>query len=54
MARHPANEKGASNNTISAYRDAFVLLINFMKEAKKVRVEKLTLQRTTRETIPDA
>ena len=35
ISKHLPNEKGASHNTINAYRDTFVLLISFLESAKK-------------------
>ena len=40
ISRHLPNEKGASANTIAAYRDTFVLLLKFTEEVKHVKVEK--------------
>lgn len=51
ISRYLPNEKGASSNTITAYRDTFVLLLKFIQEVKYVRVEKLTLGSITKETI---
>lgn len=51
ISRYLPGEKGASVNTITAYRDTFVLVISFFESVKKVRVEKLTLEKITKETI---
>ncbi len=51
VSRYLPNEKGASPNTIAAYRDTFVLLLKFTEEVKHVKVEKLTLGGITKETI---
>ena len=51
ISRYLPNEKGASANTISAYRDTFVLLLNFAQKEKHVKIEKLTLEKITKETI---
>jgi site-specific recombinase XerD len=51
ISRYLPNEKGATVNTITAYRDTFVLLLNFIEKEKKVRIEKLTLDKITKETI---
>lgn len=51
IARHLPNEKGVSANTITAYRDTFVLLLNFMREHKGIKVEKLTLEKIKKETV---
>ena len=51
ISRYLPNEKGASANTITAYRDTFVLLLNFTQNEKHVKIEKLTLEKITKETI---
>lgn len=51
ISKYLPNEKGASTNTITAYRDTFVLLLNFIQEEKHIKVEKLTLEKIRKETI---
>lgn len=51
ISRYLPNEKGASPNTISAYRDTFVLLLNFIQQEKRIKVEKLSLDKIKKETI---
>lgn len=51
ISRYLPDEKGASANTISAYRDTFVLLLNFAQNEKHLKVEKLTLENITKEVI---
>jgi len=51
ISKYLPNEQGASHNTIIAYRDTFVLLISFLESAKKIRAEKLTLEKITKEII---
>src|SRR3990170_1641352 len=51
ISAHLLNERGASANTITAYRDAFVLLLNFIQQVKRIRPEKLTLDKIKKETI---
>ena len=51
ISRYLPNEKGASANTIASYRDTFVLLLNFTEKEKQVKIEKLTLEKITKETI---
>lgn len=51
ISRYLPNEKGASTNTIAAYRDTFVLLLKFTQDVKGVKVEKLALGSITKETI---
>lgn len=51
ISGHLLNERGASANTITAYRDAFVLLLNFIQQVKRIRPEKLMLDKIKKETI---
>lgn len=51
IARYLPNERGASTNTITAYRDTFVLLMDFIEKEKYLKVEKLTLGKIRKETI---
>ncbi|MDR1716068.1 MAG: site-specific integrase [Prevotella sp.] len=45
------HERGCSQNTIKAYRDTFVLFINYMNVTENVKVEKLELKIITRAHI---
>jgi site-specific recombinase XerD len=51
LSDYLVNEKGASANTITAYRDTFVLLLGFIRDVKRIKPEKLTLDKIKRETI---
>ncbi len=51
ISKYLPNERGARANTITAYRDTFVLLIQFIQDVKKIKVEKLTLEIIKKETI---
>ncbi len=51
ISKHLPDEKGASVNTITAYRDTFVLLLNFIQQEKRIKVEKLTLEKIKKEII---
>ncbi|HCY42414.1 MAG TPA: integrase [Prolixibacteraceae bacterium] len=53
IARYLIDEKGASNNTIASYRDTFVLLLNFIQDKKRIKIEKLTLDKITKTTITE-
>ncbi len=44
-------ERNVSPNTIAAYRDSFVLFINYMKSVKHIKVEKLTLDAINKENV---
>ncbi len=51
ISKYLPNEKGASANTIASYRDTFVLLLDFTQNQKHVRIENLTLEKITKETV---
>jgi site-specific recombinase XerD len=51
VSRYLPHEKGVSNNTIIAYRDTFVLLIEFLQKEKRIKIEKLTLDKVTKKVI---
>ncbi|GHA24837.1 integrase [Salinimicrobium marinum] len=53
ISRYLPHEKGVSNNTIIAYRDTFVLLLEYLQKEKHLKVEKLTLDKVTKEVILD-
>jgi site-specific recombinase XerD len=44
-------ERGVSHNTILAYKDTFMLFINFIKRYKSISVDKLTLQSITQQWV---
>jgi site-specific recombinase XerD len=44
-------ERNVSPNTIAAYRDSFVVFINYMKDEKHIKVDKLTLESITKENV---
>jgi site-specific recombinase XerD len=51
ISRYLPNERGASANTITAYRDSFVLLLNFIQNEKHVKLERITLETIKKEMI---
>jgi len=51
IVRYLPDERGASINTIIAYRDTFVLLLDFIEKEKSLKVEKLTLGKIKKQTI---
>lgn len=53
ISKYLPNERGASRNTISAYRDTFILLLTFIEKNRKVKLKKLTLGHIKKETIID-
>ncbi|MEK6482561.1 site-specific integrase [Catalinimonas sp. 4WD22] len=51
LSRYLPNERGASGHTIAAYRDTFVLLLNFIQQQQGISVEKLTLKQISRPMV---
>jgi len=51
LSRYLIAERGASINTINAYRDSFVLLLTFIEKQQRIKLEKLTLNDINKETI---
>lgn len=51
LSRYLPHERGASAHTIAAYRDSFVLLLNFIQQQQGISVEKLTLKQISRPTV---
>lgn len=51
IARYLPDERGASANTINAYRDTFVLLLTFIEKQRQIKLEKLVLDDINKETI---
>lgn len=51
LTRYLSHERGCSSNTITAYRDTFVLFINFMNQVKKIKVEKLYMKSITKASV---
>lgn len=49
--KYLSHERGASDNTVSSYRDTFILLSQFMEEKKHIKLNKLVLKDITRETV---
>jgi site-specific recombinase XerD len=51
LTRYLSHERGSSANTISAYRDTFVLFINYMEAIRNIKAEKLQLKTITKEIV---
>lgn len=51
LSEHLPHERNVSQNTLSAYRDAFVQFIDYMHTKKNMPVERLMLKHLTRENI---
>ena len=51
LSRYLPDERGASVHTIAAYRDTFVLLLNFIRQQQGIAVEKLVLKDIRKETV---
>ena len=50
LTNYLPHEKGVSSNTISSYKNTFVLYITFMKE-KGIKVDNLTFQQMTKDSV---
>jgi len=44
FTKYLPNECGSSPNTVSSYRDTFVLFLGYLRDQKGVRIERLQLQ----------
>ena len=53
LTKYLQNEKGASLNTVRAYKDTFVLLLTFLENEKKLKTEKLILNDITKDLVID-
>lgn len=53
ISKYLAVERGFSANTLTAYSHTFLLLIHFMDEKKKIRLNNLSLEKITKDTIID-
>lgn len=51
LTRYLSHERGSSPNTITAYRDTFILFITFMERIRKIKAEKLYLKSITKESV---
>ncbi|WP_026073402.1 site-specific integrase [Robertmurraya massiliosenegalensis] len=51
LSKFLPGEIGASKNTIASYRDTFILFLRFLKDEKKISVEKLTLNKITKSIV---
>jgi len=53
LSEYLPHERGMSPHTILAYRDTFMQFIRYMRDEKKVSVEKLTLEKISKEVVVD-
>jgi integrase/recombinase XerD len=53
LGNYLPNERGVSHNTIKSYSYTFILLINYMRDVKKVTLQKLSFLHITRDTVVD-
>lgn len=53
LSQYLPHERNMSPNTLASYRDTFVQFINYMKEVCHIKVEKLTLDKLTRQCVLD-
>jgi len=51
LVKYLPHERGVSINTLTSYRDSFVLFFRFMQEQKNIKAEKITLQTLTKDVI---
>ncbi|MCK5137106.1 MAG: tyrosine-type recombinase/integrase [Bacteroidales bacterium] len=51
LTRYLYHERGYSSNTIIAYRDTFVLFINFMHQVRNIKAEKLFIKSITKASV---
>ncbi len=51
LTKYLPHERGAGRNTISSYRDTFVLLISFFEQKKNIRISKLEIKDINKQTV---
>jgi integrase/recombinase XerD len=51
LVNYLPHEIGASKNTISSYRDTFVLFIQFMEQIRNINVNKLAIKDVTKQSV---
>lgn len=51
LTRYLFHERGCSSNTIIAYRDTFVLYINYMHQVRNINAEKLFMKSITKTSV---
>lgn len=51
LTQYLPNERGVSYNTIAAYRDTFVLFVNYFEECESLNRNILTLDKITKESV---
>lgn len=51
LTNYLPHERGAGRNTISSYRDTFVLFIRFMEQRKNIRISKLAIKDIKKRTV---
>ena len=51
LSKYLPSEIGAGKNTISSYRDTFVLLLTFLKDLKGIPASRLTLGMMTKDMM---
>ncbi|WP_108822295.1 site-specific integrase [Dysgonomonas sp. Marseille-P4361] len=51
LSEYLPHERNMSPNTILSYRDTFVQFITYMRDVQKMRIEKLTLEKLTRQIV---
>lgn len=51
LFKYLPGERGASSNTVAAYRDTFVLLIKYMETENNIKINKLALSHFNKNAI---
>ena len=51
LTNYLPHERGAGRNTISSYRDTFVLFIRFMEQNKNIKIRKLAIKDIQKQTV---
>lgn len=53
FTKYLSNECGSSTNTVSSYRDTFLLLLGYLRDEKGVRIERLQLKDFHKDLVRD-
>jgi integrase/recombinase XerD len=51
LSNYLTNERGVSKNTIKSYSYSFILFVNFIREVKKIHINRLSLKDITKEVV---
>lgn len=53
LGNYLANERGMSSNTIKSYSYTFILFIGYMRDVKRISIDKLSFRHITRSVVVD-